>query len=300
MNNDWIIFVYELILPFFMVALFSYVKPKSLISLVLNVLLAVLFVFTYYFIANWFNFSIYLKYIFLLFLLIGLYKNIREIKKVKLRIKRSWLFKIVFIFKILLVLFFGYDSYWVYKGLIKPEKSVELAFPFKKGTYAVFSGGGSKLLNRHFDFHPYWYAVDIVKINSYGRMWNNSLFLKSNILQDYPIYNDTVYSPCNGIILETNKNVVDNQIGMLTERSNFVRIKISDKYEVMLAHLKQNTIRVDSGDYVKLGEPIGLIGNSGKSSMPHLHIHVQYLELDIYRSILFDGNFLIKNEIIKK
>jgi murein DD-endopeptidase MepM/ murein hydrolase activator NlpD len=42
-----------------------------------------------------------------------------------------------------------------------------------------------------------------------------------------------------------------------------------------LAHLKHNSVTVKVGDKVKCGQVIGLCGNSGNSSEPHLHFHVQ-------------------------
>ena len=56
---------------------------------------------------------------------------------------------------------------------------------------------------------------------------------------------------------------------------NAVFIK-HQSYEVsVLAHLKQGSIKVKVGDTVVEGEVIGLCGNSGNSSEPHLHYHLQ-------------------------
>ena len=45
--------------------------------------------------------------------------------------------------------------------------------------------------------------------------------------------------------------------------------------EMMSAHFKQNSIKVKKGMQVKAGTLLGLCGNSGHSSEPHLHFHVQ-------------------------
>ena len=42
-----------------------------------------------------------------------------------------------------------------------------------------------------------------------------------------------------------------------------------------LAHMQRNSVRVAVGDVVKPGDVLGLVGNSGNTSEPHLHIHVQ-------------------------
>ncbi len=44
---------------------------------------------------------------------------------------------------------------------------------------------------------------------------------------------------------------------------------------VLLAHLARGTVAVRAGDRVRAGAVLGRVGNSGNSSEPHLHIHVQ-------------------------
>ena len=42
-----------------------------------------------------------------------------------------------------------------------------------------------------------------------------------------------------------------------------------------IGHLQQGSIRVKEGDRVAAGTVLGLTGNSGNSTGPHIHIHVQ-------------------------
>ncbi|HVX57111.1 MAG TPA: peptidoglycan DD-metalloendopeptidase family protein, partial [Candidatus Saccharimonadales bacterium] len=44
---------------------------------------------------------------------------------------------------------------------------------------------------------------------------------------------------------------------------------------VILAHLEQGSILVRPGERVSEGTEIGRCGNSGNTSVPHLHIHAQ-------------------------
>jgi Peptidase family M23 len=54
---------------------------------------------------------------------------------------------------------------------------------------------------------------------------------------------------------------------------NFVLVQ-GEPGVAFYAHLKNGSIRVREGDRVSVGEEIGRVGNSGNSTMPHLHFHV--------------------------
>ena len=43
---------------------------------------------------------------------------------------------------------------------------------------------------------------------------------------------------------------------------------------MLYAHLQSGSLKVKQGDKIKRGDPIGLVGNSGNTSAPHLHFHV--------------------------
>jgi murein DD-endopeptidase MepM/ murein hydrolase activator NlpD len=42
----------------------------------------------------------------------------------------------------------------------------------------------------------------------------------------------------------------------------------------LYAHMQPGSVKVKSGDTVKAGQLLGLVGNSGNTSAPHLHFHV--------------------------
>jgi murein DD-endopeptidase MepM/ murein hydrolase activator NlpD len=47
---------------------------------------------------------------------------------------------------------------------------------------------------------------------------------------------------------------------------------------LFFAHFKQHSIVVKQGQKVTQGQLLGLCGNSGNSSEPHLHFHIQNVE----------------------
>lgn len=59
------------------------------------------------------------------------------------------------------------------------------------------------------------------------------------------------------------------------ERANFIRVLHEDGSMAVYAHLQGNGVLVRSGQRVDAGQRIGLSGNTGYSTAPHLHFVVQ-------------------------
>ena len=86
---------------------------------------------------------------------------------------------------------------------------------------------------------------------------------------------DRVFRPR---FLEVIEGVHDNPPGSMNPYSavgNCVLIQHRNEELSVLAHLKRGSIVVKAGDKVKRGQLLGLCGNSGNSSEPHLHYHLQ-------------------------
>jgi murein DD-endopeptidase MepM/ murein hydrolase activator NlpD len=63
------------------------------------------------------------------------------------------------------------------------------------------------------------------------------------------------------------------QAGSDPEYGSFVLLQHRDSYQTMYGHLAR--ILVDSGSTVQAGDAIGLSGNSGRSTAPHLHFEIR-------------------------
>ncbi len=189
-------------------------------------------------------------------------------------------------------------------GYRLPDGSVDLASPLK-GTHVVLNGGGSPFTNAHYKVYPQDYALDILGVNAFGN--RASLFGSSQDLESYVIYGAPVYSPCGGKI----SAVVNDQPDQTppnrdTENpaGNHVLIECRD-FEVLLAHLQQHSISVRVGDLVATGDPLGVVGNSGNTTEPHLHIHAEkggepgvILDGDAV-PVTIAGRYLVRNSVFR-
>ena len=64
--------------------------------------------------------------------------------------------------------------------------------------------------------------------------------------------------------------------GMTLEEAdgNHVVLDLGGGKYALFAHLKPGSVKVKAGDTVKRGQVMGIVGNTGNSSAPHLHFHV--------------------------
>ncbi|MDE2571140.1 MAG: M23 family metallopeptidase [bacterium] len=156
-----------------------------------------------------------------------------------------------------------------------PEGAVEMAPPFT-GRWRCASGGAVAMLNHHLDSPAQRYAYDFYAPNAVG--WPGAPWARTN--DRYLAYGKDVLAPAEGRVLR----VVDGQPDGLPPRpapdaakrpfGNHVVIEIAGGY-LVLAHLKPGSVRVKSGEAVKRGDRLAACGNSGESTMPHVHVHLQ-------------------------
>ncbi|MEP4196705.1 MAG: M23 family metallopeptidase [Aliishimia sp.] len=56
---------------------------------------------------------------------------------------------------------------------------------------------------------------------------------------------------------------------------NGVVIAHEDGWETQYCHLRKDSVQVKSGDIIDTGDPLGLVGMSGRASFPHIHLSVR-------------------------
>lgn len=162
-------------------------------------------------------------------------------------------------------------------GLPKIERNItKLSLPFN-GEWTVVWGGDTKELNYHVGNEAQKNAFDIVMTDING----NSFKTDGKINEDYYAFGKEIIAPCDGEVVLVVDGVKDNKPGTLNPiyiPGNTVIIKTVKNEFLFFAHFKQNSIKVKQGQQVTKGQLLGLCGNTGNSSEPHLHFHIQNVE----------------------
>ncbi len=129
-------------------------------------------------------------------------------------------------------------------------------------------------------------------------------FRRNHMGTDIKVYvGDTMYSIFSGVV---NISSFDK-----AGYGNYVRIKHDNGLETLYAHMSKRLVKKDQ--IVKVGEPIGLGGNTGRSTGSHLHFEVRlsgkYInpeELFCFETkkplvdhILVKDGKIVKNEIVE-
>ena len=195
-----------------------------------------------------------------------------------------------------------------------PVAAVALAWPLHGGTFLVANGGNHLVINSHLQslvstdprFIPWrgnrW-AVDFVAINALGLRATG--FMPVDPAR-YRIMGMPVLAPCSGNAVAAVDGLPDMPVPEYDRQhlaGNHVILACGDVH-IAMAHFKQGSVRVKTGAAVRVGQPLGEVGNSGGSNEPHLHIHAQRPGPPGAPMggeplpILFDGRFLVRGNSI--
>lgn len=298
-------FIYALLLLTFSLALFSifftYTAAAALFRqnwsrLLLGLSLGV-FIYLY---GTWVYLTIEAKYGFGVCLLLALILGFLRRKRGK-RASRPWQVGV----NLLFVIVFATLSTLYFTGTTGKAETIELSFPLKTGRYFVLQGGKGLPTNLfHFSLRGAIYAMDIVKLKPDGRR-ANKIFSKK--LEDYEIFGDTLYSPCDGRVLKAYGDNPDNippDMSRGPNNTNQVIIETASSF-IFMGHMRMGSVIVHDGEQIKKGQPLGCVGNSGFSSEPHLHIqaHKKVPGIPWYQGppvyIHFNGRGYLLYEVIR-
>lgn len=146
--------------------------------------------------------------------------------------------------------------------------SVPILSPFY-GHWDVYQGFDGE----HTHQPPWQHALDFY-ITEDGKSFHSD----GAALTDYFCFGLPVLSPVAGYVVKTLDTLPDNAPGQVDTENNWgnhVLIRMENGLYALLAHLKQSSLTVETGAWVKPGQQLAECGSSGRSPQPHLHVHVQ-------------------------
>ncbi len=135
----------------------------------------------------------------------------------------------------------------------------------------VPTGGGARIAQR--------FAIDFLQLFPDGRSFSGDE--KDN--KSYRCYGAEALAVADAVVVATKDGIPENVPGptsravpitLETVGGNHVVLDLGGGRFAFYAHLQPGSLRVKTGDKVRRGQVVGLVGNSGNSTEPHLHFHI--------------------------
>lgn len=281
---------------------------KNLLDWVLSALCAGSALVFAYFVGSWFFLSHYLKFAAIVFFIIALVKSYAGLKKRTIFAAGTKTGSVGINLRAVVILCFAALDFLAIKGMFYKGDSMELSFPLRGGTYGVLQDGNSPVLNFfHRQNTSQAFAIDVVKLGLSG---GRAQGVYPERLPYFNIYGEQVFSPCKGKVIKAVDGVLDNLPGTVNASApsgNHVIIACKNaigSVNVMMTHLANGSVYVKTGADVLSGQRLGLVGNSGYSLEPHLHMHAVRTSSQTATSdgeampMTFNGRFLTMNGIL--
>jgi murein DD-endopeptidase MepM/ murein hydrolase activator NlpD len=152
------------------------------------------------------------------------------------------------------------------------ETRTPLRLPFE-GEWTVVWGGRTLAQNHHAGTVDQRFGLDlVVTVDGAGHT------SQGDANSDYHCWGRPVQAPAGGLVVVASDGIRDNTPGETNRRrplGNHVVIDHMNGEYSFLAHLRNGSVHPRAGEEVTAGAPLGECGNSGHSSEPHLHYHLQ-------------------------
>ena len=121
------------------------------------------------------------------------------------------------------------------------------------------------------------FAIDWVQVDAHGLAYRTD----GKTPEDWICYGAEILAVAPGTVVEVVRDLPNVTPGKNPEglrvaqiAGNRVIIDMGSGHYAMYAHLAPGSVQLHVGDYVRQGQKLGLLGNTGNSSAPHLHFQV--------------------------
>ncbi len=123
------------------------------------------------------------------------------------------------------------------------------------------------------------FAIDWMRLDGQGRLADGDVTKVGN----YPSFGAEVIAVADGTVVAVRNDLPEqvppklpapSTVSLATVLGNHVILQVGPEAYAVYAHLQPGSVRVRAGEGVQRGQLLGLLGNSGNSSAPHLHFHL--------------------------
>ena len=156
----------------------------------------------------------------------------------------------------------------IYKERFHPDE-VSLGLPLSL-PMTVFQGKKGELTHKD----KWENAYDFVITDPNGATGAGTL---QDVANQY-IFGETIISPVSGHVIICCDTFPDNPPGIvdhINNWGNYIIVGTVSGFCIEISHVMAGSLMVKVGDYVELGQALCKCGNSGFSSLPHIHIQAQ-------------------------
>jgi hypothetical protein len=121
------------------------------------------------------------------------------------------------------------------------------------------------------------YAVDWEQLDADGRIYAGP----REKLESYAIFGQSVLAVADALVVvaidgapEQTPGSYPTNIALDAADGNSIILELGNRRYALYAHLQPGSVKVHRGERVRLGQVIGLVGDTGNSIVPHLHFQV--------------------------
>ena len=153
---------------------------------------------------------------------------------------------------------------------VRDSTALRLRFPVGGGRWEAAAGEG-RFFNHHWVAPLQRAALDLVVVDRRGSSHRG---IVARCDEDYYAFGSPVHSPIDAEVVRCGDGLNDGALDPAKPAGNHVVLGAGSE-EILIAHLKKGSVAVTAGQTVKAGQLLGVVGNSGNSTEPHLHVHAQ-------------------------